>query len=121
MDDDGHDERFPLALYRYDDGELMMPASHVTALLRHTAETFRLARVRGEVRLDLQTTARLYDWLVQYAADLDASFAHADAHGQPDPGSVTDRARADELAQYLAEVTSAYLAAGEPSPASAAG
>ncbi|MGW6917343.1 hypothetical protein ACWGB8_26455 [Kitasatospora sp. NPDC054939] len=60
----------------------------------------------------LETTARLYDCLVQYAADLDASFARADAYGQPGPGSVTDRARADEVAQYLAEVTGAYLAAG---------
>ncbi|MFE4600460.1 hypothetical protein ACFRKE_06340 [Kitasatospora indigofera] len=84
----------------------------MTALLRHTAETFRLWRVRGEVRMDLETTARLYDCLVQYAADLDASFAQADAHGQPGPGPVADRARADELAQYLAEVTGAYLAAG---------
>lgn len=40
------------------------------------------------------------------------AFAHADAHGRPGPGPVADRARADELAQYLAEVTGAYLAAG---------
>ncbi|MFF3597968.1 hypothetical protein [Kitasatospora indigofera] len=118
---DEHDERFPRTLYRHDGGELMMPAGHVSALLRHTAETFRLWRVRGRVRLDLETTARLYDCLVQYAADLDASFAHADAHGQPGPGPVTDRARADELAQHLAEVTGAYLATGEPSPAPPAG
>ncbi|WP_457033559.1 hypothetical protein [Kitasatospora sp. P5_F3] len=41
MDDDQHRQPFPLVLYRHD-GELMMPATHVTALLRHTAETFRL-------------------------------------------------------------------------------
>ncbi|WP_371484179.1 hypothetical protein [Kitasatospora sp. NBC_00315] len=48
------------------------------------------------MRLDLETTARLYDCLVRYAADLDASFAHADAHGQPGPGPVKARARADD-------------------------
>ncbi|WP_033352577.1 hypothetical protein [Kitasatospora aureofaciens] len=37
----------------------------------------------GEVRTDLEpeTTARLYDAPVRYAADLDASVA--DAHGRP--------------------------------------
>ncbi|MFC8452131.1 hypothetical protein [Kitasatospora sp. NPDC057223] len=120
MDDDQHNQPFPLALYRHN-GELMMPATHVTALLRHTAETFRMWRVRGEVRMDLLTTARLYDSLVQYAADLDASIAVAGAHGQPGADPAADRARADELARYLAEVTGDYLAAGDPSPAPAAG
>ncbi|MFI9324844.1 hypothetical protein ACIGXI_34400 [Kitasatospora aureofaciens] len=63
MDEDQHDERFPLVFYRHDGGELMVPASHVTTLLRHIAETFRLWRVRGQVRMDLETTARLYDAL----------------------------------------------------------
>ncbi|MFH9354925.1 hypothetical protein [Kitasatospora sp. NPDC017646] len=64
---------------------------------------------RGKARFD--TTVRLYDALVRYAADLDAGIANA--HSQAaDPA--TDRARADELAQYLAEVTDAYLAADEP-------
>ncbi|MEU6972749.1 hypothetical protein AB0A71_34555 [Kitasatospora aureofaciens] len=118
MNEDRHDDRFPLVFYRHDGGELMMPASHVTALLRHIAETFRLWRVRGQVRMDLETTARLYDALVRYAADLDAGIA--DAHGAAaDPA--TDRARADELAQCLAEVTDAYLAADEPAAPSTAG
>ncbi|MFJ9776138.1 hypothetical protein ACIRVF_33705 [Kitasatospora sp. NPDC101157] len=112
MDEDQHDERFPLVLYRHDGGELMMPAGHVTALLRHIAETFRLWRVRGQVRMDLETTARLYDALVRYAADLDAGIV--DAHS-PAADPATDRAQADELARYLAEVTGAYLAADEPS------
>ncbi|MFJ9953588.1 hypothetical protein [Kitasatospora sp. NPDC091207] len=120
MRDDQHHQPFPLVLYRHD-GELMMPATHVTALLRHTAETFRLWRVRGEVRMDLETTARLYDSLVRYAADLDTSITSADAHGQPGPAPEADRARADDVAQALAEVTAACLAADESTSEPAAG
>ncbi|KQV11905.1 MULTISPECIES: hypothetical protein [unclassified Kitasatospora] len=104
MDDDQNHQPFPLVLYRHD-GELMMPSTHVTALLRRTAETFRLWRVRGEVRMDLETTARLYDSLVRYAADLEADITSADAYGQSRPAPEADRARADDLAQALAEVT----------------
>ncbi|MDH6711365.1 hypothetical protein P3T27_008123 [Kitasatospora sp. MAA19] len=105
--EDRFDERFPLVLYRHDNGELMMPVTHVTALLRHVAETVRLWRVRGQVPLDLMTTARIYDALVHYAADLDTAIDGA--HGQCDPA---DRTRADEAARHLDEVASAYLAAG---------
>ncbi|MER5868038.1 hypothetical protein [Kitasatospora sp. NPDC002040] len=91
----------------------MMPATHVSALLRHTAETFRLWRVRGEVRMDLQTTARLYDSLLHYAADLDTSITEADAHGQPATAPEADRARSDDLARDLAELAAAYLGADE--------
>ncbi|MFJ2864063.1 hypothetical protein [Kitasatospora sp. NPDC087314] len=111
-DEDRSDERFPLVLYRHD-GELMMPSTHVTALLRHTAETVRLWRVRDRVPLDLMTTARIYEALMQYAADLDTAIAGA--HGQCDP---VDRSRADEFARDLAETADAYLAAGDPSPGS---
>ncbi|MFB7619346.1 hypothetical protein [Kitasatospora sp. NPDC056181] len=120
-DEDRYDDRFPLVLYRHEGGELMMPATLVTALLRHTAETVRLWRVRDRVPLDLLTTARIYDSLVRYAADVDAGIAAADAHGQPGPDPGADRTRADELARYLAEVTRDYLAAGEPSSERAAG
>ncbi|MFF2147449.1 hypothetical protein [Kitasatospora sp. NPDC058190] len=111
-DDESHADRFPLVLYRYDGGELMMPATHVTALLRHVAETFRLWRVRGQAPLDLETTARLDDALVRYAADLDTGIAAADARGGSDSGA--DRATAVELAQYLSEVAVGFLADGKP-------
>ncbi|WP_030055219.1 hypothetical protein [Streptomyces novaecaesareae] len=113
MDEDRSDERFPLVLYRYDGGELMMPTTHVTALLRHTAETVRLWRVRDRVPLDLMTTARIYDALMQYAADLDTAIAGA--HRKSDPA---DRTRADGFARHLTETADAYFAAGEPSPGS---
>lgn len=35
--------------------------------------------------MDLETTARLYDSLVRYAADLEADITSADTHGQPGP------------------------------------
>ncbi|MFE4398696.1 MULTISPECIES: hypothetical protein [Streptomycetaceae] len=109
---DHHDERFPLVLYQHGNGELMMPATHVTALLRHVAETVRMWRVRGEVPLDLMTTARIYDSVVNYAADLDTAIAAADTSGLLGQGA--DRAAADELARDLAELTAGYLADGEP-------
>ncbi|MFB7675255.1 hypothetical protein ACFC26_27975 [Kitasatospora purpeofusca] len=112
-DHDQHDERFPLVLYRHDNGELMLPAAHVTALLRHTAETIRLRRVRGQVPLDLMTTVRIYDALVRYAADLDVGIAAADGSGLSDE-SCTGRAAADELARDLAELADAFLADGGP-------
>lgn len=99
--------RFPLVLYRHD-GELMLPATHVTALLRHVAETVRMWRVRGEVPLDLMTTARIYDSVVRYAADLDIAIAAAGAGGLLGQGA--DRAAVDELARDLAELAGDYLA-----------
>ncbi|MFD9691525.1 hypothetical protein ACFWXO_37845 [Kitasatospora sp. NPDC059088] len=105
------DGQFPLVLYRHD-GELMLPAAHATALLRHVAETVRMWRVRGEVPLDLMTTARIYDSVVRYAADLDNAIAAADAGDRTGHG--VDRAAADELVRDLAELADAYLADGEP-------
>ncbi|GAA2984378.1 hypothetical protein GCM10010519_18520 [Streptomyces lactacystinicus] len=107
--DGTHGGRFPLVLYRHD-GELMLPATHVTALLRHVAETVRMWRVRGEVPLDLMTTARIYDSVVRYAADLDTAIALAGTSA----GQGADRAAANELARDLAELAGAYLAADKP-------
>ncbi|MEU3570579.1 hypothetical protein AB0E96_19475 [Kitasatospora sp. NPDC036755] len=69
-------------LYRHD-GERVVPAAHVTALLRHVAETVRIQRTRGEVPLDLVTTAQIYTAVVTCAADLDPAIAAADADGGP--------------------------------------
>ncbi|MER8103887.1 hypothetical protein [Kitasatospora sp. NPDC094016] len=114
----GHNERFPIVLYRHDTGELMMPATHVTALLRHVAETVRMQRATGKVPLELMTTARIYDAVVRHAADLDTAIAAADTVDTP--SSDTGRAAADDLARDLAELAADYLATGEPPKAATA-
>ncbi|MFF4344244.1 hypothetical protein ACFY00_30495 [Kitasatospora sp. NPDC001540] len=101
---------FPLVLYRHGDGELMLPAALIGALLRHSAEVFRSWRTTGRVPLDLVTTARLYEALLRYAADIDTAVADADRNGLPDTDT-TGRTRADLLARELAELADTYLAA----------
>ncbi|GLW73714.1 hypothetical protein Kpho02_60120 [Kitasatospora phosalacinea] len=101
---------FPFVLYRHGDGELMLPATLIGALLRHSAETFRSWRTTGRVPLDLETTARLYEGLLRYAADIDTAVAEADRNRLSDTDT-TSRARADLLARELAELADTYLAA----------
>ncbi|GLW58081.1 hypothetical protein [Kitasatospora phosalacinea] len=109
------DRPFPLVLYRHGpDGELMLPAAHVGALLRHAAETFRSWRTSGRVPLDLETTGRLYGGLLQHAADIDTAVADTARNGLPDPDTAASRARADRIAHELAEIADAWSAAGTP-------
>ncbi|MFJ1757273.1 hypothetical protein [Kitasatospora sp. NPDC088134] len=73
LDEDGEPVR--LAVHHVD-GQLLLPAEQVTAMVRGIAHLWRHWR-GGGAPLDLDTTARLCQSLEDYATDLDAELAAA--------------------------------------------
>lgn len=60
-----------IPLFPADDGGLLIPADHVTALLRQLAEDWLRATETGEMPADEETVSELADVLTELADQID--------------------------------------------------